>query len=422
MRALLFTALVCMPFAAEANTNEFYETVESVRKNPEKWPPVAYAVTLNRLDVVAFLLSRGEDVNAETPGKKLYEALPDRDDDYDINWYNSIDWDKWFLRGVNPGYSPLELAAQIQNAEMVRFLCEHGADVMLRHFRVKDKHIFNKNFRGGYKLYNQLDYGKWQFEAHSPLTEALQTGNGEIIDVLIQAYTNPERLYQDYAFVQKSQNPVAMRSWLERYQVLTSGSNTHVSDDIVTLFLSTTLENAIDNDDSASLELLLINGLNVHEKAFDLAVQKGTTRVLDTLMLNRARLEPFDPYEKLLKHGFDEIVKTYFSDEAFFACAQNNRDDLVTYGIDLGFEPNTSHLIAAVEHGALDVTSLFCMRGIPLDGALIAAVQKKQGPIVRLLVSFDISYEELVRAQSLSYELHAYDLFDVIDQALRVRN
>ena len=422
MKALLLLGLLLFPFMAQGLPKEFYETVKRSRTNPEKWPPVAYAAVLDRVDVVEFLLNQGEDINAETPGKKLYEAPPDRDkDDYSLNWYQKIDWDKWYLRGINPGYSPLELAVQAQNVEMICFLCAKGADAMRIHARVKKRHIFNKSFKGGYKLWNQSEYGKWQFEQHSALRDALASDNDTIIEILIHAYTDRERLYQDYALVQEAKNPAAMRCWIEKLETLSSGEIKHVPDDIVALFLSTTIEQAIQDCDIQSLELLLTYGLNVHESDFDFAVKQANDDIIDYLMSKRESFANFDPYDKMLKHGFENIVTMYLSDKALHACAKHNYQDLLKQGLEEGFEPTTEHLLLAVEHGSCDVVTFLCLHGVPLDGALVHAVEKRREAIVQLLLSFDIPHAELVKAHALCYELHTYDMFDCIDQVLRAQ-
>jgi hypothetical protein len=292
---------------------------------------------------------------------------------------------------------------------------------MTIHPRIKETYILSQDFRSGYKLKNQADWGTWQFEHHSALTEALKGTNDAIIEMIIHAYTDSERLYQDYTLVYEAKNPAVMRAWIERLQTLTSGVSQQIPDDIVTLFLSTTIEQAIQDHDIQSLKLLHTYGLKISENAFTLALKAQDRQMLDYFLSEGNFVGNFDSYEQLLACGFNDIVEQHLSDKAYEASAKHNRADLFTLGIQNGFEPNSNHLLIAIEHGSMDVVTLLCMHGVDLEGALLCAVTHRQHAVVKLLLSLDISYEELVKAKSLAYDTHAYELFDAIDQALHER-
>lgn len=394
------------PAALQAETSEeFYQVIERCRKNPEKWPAIAYAVKINHPDAVKFLIDRQEPVDAETPDKPV--------------WYEGGTYfDSIYRAGRNePGYTALELAVIQQDPQLVAILLTHNsknkANPELKHLR----YVHLRPYGEGY-----LDetYPPLRTHETSPLWHALQYKNAQLADLLLRAYTTPEKLFSELKPIAHQQDRTLMKSWIEQNVALWKGQQIDTADTLIDLFLNATLPEAIELNQMAYVEHFLQGGWMVSQKEFESAIQKQNKDMIERLLAHDRFLPGWNPYDHLMEKGLEDCVEKYFTSKMLLSFAKFNRADLLEKFFDQADE-NTlpSCFFIAIESGSLDVIAFFQDKHIYLEGALLHAVKNKQKAAVELLLKGLLSREEMEEAAILAYQLSAYDIFELITSALR---
>lgn len=346
-------------FAYLYSIADFYEVVELCRQQMgnniplcDRYPPIAYAVKLGRHDVVKFLIDRGESVNMATPDipvKHTWEG-----------GYNFNTYEVWI--GPQNGSTPLEIAVSQQDVEMVKILTTYNLenranpDIQFRRF---DGVIAN----GDHYWQNGERYGR-QPTNYSILLEALKHGNQEIIDFVIRAYTDSERLYAEGSAIQAKQQPESMRSWLEHTSFLRTGVKNEISDDIVNLFLKHRLEDAILENNFSYVEEFLRHGWKITKKEFEQALLKNDSQILD-LLIHHDRVE-----ENLL--------------------------------------------VIAVKFGSLDGAKACIQAGMAFEGMLKLAAQEQKKSLVEYFLTLSIDEQEIKDAYAIAYQVHAYEIMEIL--------
>ncbi|MBS0655038.1 MAG: ankyrin repeat domain-containing protein, partial [Verrucomicrobia bacterium] len=305
----------------------------------DRYPPIAYAVKIGRYDVVKFLIDEGESVNEPTPDIPV--------------WYsgNAV--------GMQQGYTPLEIAISQQDVEMVKILTTYSAENRATPEISYQRYM---NLRAQKDHYNTNKQQPREAPS-SPLLDALKTGNQEIIDLVLKAYTDPTRLYAERTSIK---NPAAMHSWIEQNVLLWKGEKVEVSDAVASLFLNKQGLNCTPSE----VESLLQHGWIVTKQELEQALKTNDPQTV-RLLITHTRTEE-SPISLLVRH---------------------NRADLVAYLIETGEVPTRQHLNDAITHGSLDIVRTLIEHGVPSDGAFQLAVEHKQWRVAGYLGS---NFDEVV--------------------------
>lgn len=371
-------------YLAQYSTN-FYELIELCRAQinkplREQYPPIAFAVQLGRHDLVKFFIDHGESVNAATPDIPVW---------WEIGPKNLVT----MKAGMQQGYSPLEIAIKLEDAEMVKILTTYNqnnkAIPEISHKR------FAKVWPYGYGTDDYKTYhaeGHYEhFEAPSSLfLDALKIGNQEIIDLIIKAYTDSDKLYAEYTHIKESKNLKTMRSWIEQSVYLWKGIQEEVPDSVVNLFMQ---NDQVLNGSFEDVDKLLQYGYVVTRNDFEQALKSNDLKMLH-LLLDKGRMEE-SPFALLAKH---------------------NRVDLVHYLQNKGNVPQREHFEIAIKQGSLDVVKAFATSDLSFKGALILAAENKQKAIVTFLLGLPIDKAEVEEAHKVAYLVHAYDIMEILEK------
>lgn len=390
---IIANLLLMIPLSAQETQQEFYQVIEKCRKNPEKWPAIAYAVKIGRQDIVKFLIDAKEPINVDTPSKPV--------------WYEGGTYfDSIYRADRNePGYTALELAVIQQDAQMVKILLTHGANSETKHIRYA--HL--SPYREGYL---DCHYPQLQTRETSPLWHALSNDNSQIVDLLLKSYKNSERLFSELKQICNKNNGPMIKSWIEQNVTLWNVQTIDVTDHMIDLCLSFTLCEAIESNQY--IEIFLECGWIVSEKEFELAVSKHD--VLELFLTHDRFEEGFNPFDTLLERKMDDLSMRHFSNKLLAAIAKFNRIDLLERCFTQAEETDLpACLMTAIEHGSLDVITFFIDRHFYLEGRLLHAVKCKQKAVVELLLKTPLTYEEIEAARILAYEISAYDIFELLN-------
>ncbi len=265
--------------AQSARAADFFDVVEQCRANPDGYPPIAYAVKLGRHDVVKFFIDNKESINATTPDIAVWRMF-----------YYENSPDTPILAGTQPGYTPLELAIQKNDTEMVKILTTYNpsnaAPVS------GSVHRFNELYlhRSGDSFMASVDHPRivspWGTISRnqglvstvvSPLSLALAGGNEEIIASVIKAYPIAER-YGLFVQIHAMQQANIMRIWLEQTALL-QGISGQITDETARLFISRSLQEGIVD----IAKIYLQQGVSCKELLF-LAVEQKQLSTVEQLL------------------------------------------------------------------------------------------------------------------------------------------
>ena len=220
---LFFAFVVSKIYSHETNKSmnadvierdDLYEVTNEALSKPRGWPSIAYAVKLNRTDVVKILLDLGEDVNASTPLAPL--------------WYTSnYDHYAHCLGNVLEGYTPLELAIYYRNVEMVKILTTYREDNRATPEIFHNRYTLLSTTTGS-PLQDVWDYyGDCKVETEwskpiktTPFLESLKTNNEELIKAVMQSYTNLDAFLLLKDSLIQMQSSSLMHAWIEHHDFL----------------------------------------------------------------------------------------------------------------------------------------------------------------------------------------------------------
>lgn len=333
---------------------DFYQVVELCRKNPDEYPPIAYAVKIGRHDVAKFLIDHNESVNASTPSIPIWtEVNPTSDYGY------------WKITASQPGFTPLELAIQKNDLEMIRILTSYHATNRAAVTTAISRFQFTSppapdGFYWGDRQYFPL-------VTTTPLTQALATGNREIIETIIKSYTTPETLFETVGQIRAVQQESLMRVWLEQYAFLQNGTQIQVADETVQLFLSKSLQEAL--------------------------TANSPTDVL-----------------KLLESGW------FVSKQELLQIFSTNNPDITRAVMTVGrIQPGINPMLVAVEAGSVEMLKSYVQQGVAHEGILLSAVQQNKKAIVEYLLELPIGQNELLEASKKAYDMRSYEILELLE-------
>ncbi|MBS0656598.1 MAG: hypothetical protein JSR46_12535, partial [Verrucomicrobia bacterium] len=363
-----------------SQSKDFYGLVELCRSQSGKallyrYPPIAFAVELGLHDVAKFLIDNGESVQEATP-------------DLPVWWEYIHDWDSRYDRveqiGMQQGQTPLEIAIKRQDSEMVRILTTYSPENRAIAETNHRRYVGNVAPRG--------DIGYWSNDGtyvvvESLLSDALKTGNQEIIDLVIKAYSDPEKLYAERTAMK---NPETMRSWIYQNVFLWKGEKVQVPDSVLELFMEN--EQGL-NRPLSDVAILLQHGWIITRQELEQALVKNDPQMLQ-LLIDHPRMK----------------------ESPFILLAEHNRADLASRLIEQGNVPAREHLNTAIKHGALETAKKFIETGVDFVGALTFAAEQKQKAIVEYLLTLPISAEEIKEAHAAAYRVHAYDIMELLER------
>lgn len=388
--------------------NDFYKVVNEALSRPRGWPPIAYAVKLNRGDVVKYLLDHGEDANASTPSLPL--------------WYESSSSDRPSCIGnLFEGYVPLEIAVFYENVEMVKILttyCENNRAIPeISHIRYIDlmwnvpKDIWD--IYGGVRIETALQNSI----NTTPFLEALKTNNEELIIAVMQSYTNLDAFFLLRETVTQKQNPHLMRSWIEHQMLLRQDHPRDIPDQVVDLFLHYTLSGLISDNDYTNVELLLDYGWPIKEKEVLKLIQENNQEALHFLLSRKQSYLGFDIYDLLLKNNLQDLVSECLSLETVPALIRHNQYKMLKQAMDtLGFIPSEEDQLLAIKNGANEVIALFISRGWFWKGALLQAVENGKVNIVKTLLQSFLFKDEIENAKIIAYNKRLFEILELLEE------
>lgn len=392
MRLILLTAVV----PVHSTTNEdIFKVVELCRKNPDHWPAIAYAVKLERADVVRFLIDVKEPVDAETPGSTI--------------WIDSINTDSFYsLKEPEPGFTALELAIKAENLEIVEILLSHDSTNKADPERVRKRYANlsswgGKTFANGKAGLNLTTY---------PLWHALSTNNFSMIDSILKAHKHPERFFNLLPLLKEKKEKAFIKSWLEHHLVLCQEKETEVSEEVIDLFMNRTLTDALKEEDQNAINCFLQHGWFVSEAEFILALQTLEHSEINQFLTTGRFTTGWNHDECLIKHGLEDLAMLHSSKKTLLASAKENRVDLFSI---LAGQANQEELnesfLTAIQSSALDVISFLLDTQGYVEGGLLHGVKHKQKAVIELLLkSAPISEKEKGEALLLAYQQGAYEL------------
>ena len=355
------------PKTPPTRSADFFDVVEKCRSNPDGYPPVAYAVKLGRHDVVKFLIDNKESVNLATPSFPIW---------------NDTGFDKinWRQVATQPGYTPLEIAIQQGDVEMVKILTSYDpancADITLNTTRypyafpatsIKFPPVNPEYFdmRGKYTF----DYNNYitSSVASTPLSQAISLGNKEIIECIIKSYTSPEKLLGVYEQIRALQQESIMRLWIEQHALLWKGTSLPITEETVQLFLLQSPQQAIEAGNISLIKQYIESGWTLSKQA---------------------------------------ITKIFATKDASLI-------KLLVQGARL--ENGVNPMMVATEMGAVDILKSYIQQGMSFEGMLLHAVDQKQLEVVKYLLEFPISQTEISQAYTRAYQNQAHGILAVLD-------
>lgn len=399
MNIKIFTCFIFLSFGAiqtiHSVESDFYSIVETARLNPA---PIAYAVQLQREDVVKFLIDRNENVNQSTPSSPVYHDFGD----YSVNMFR--------LPNDEPGQTPLEIAIRQKNSEMIKILTTYHPTNRANPEYGIFRYTYLSSYGGG-----DLEAGSQDRYYSSPLVVVLSTEEPELVDLVLKAFQTPETLFNEYYTIRGQNNPLYMRSWMESNIKLWAQTKKEVSDDSIAHFHTHTFDEAITQNDLDSLRIFHENAWLISKEQFESILATENMDAIQ-LTLDQGRFNPnFSPEEKLLEHGLESLIETSFLLNMVPSIATLDRVDLLEriYPELKENEVKKCGIIAS-ENGSVQVLQFLVSQNANLEGALLAAVKKHQVESFTLLMQLPISDIEMNEAINSAYTLHYYDLLEVM--------
>lgn len=321
---------------------DFYEVVELCKKKPEGYPPIAYAVKLNRPDVVKFFLEHGESIHGRTPHMENWAYLHE----------NSFEMKNF---GNTEGCTALELAIKQQNVEMVELLTMHNADPLLARKIITLDHSY-------YHPQTVVSYS-------TPLSEAIAVGNKEIVEVLLKSCKMPESFFSTFGQVQAMQQADIMQTWIEQYALLRTGVSTPISQEVVKTLMTGSLQEAVLNGNVSIVKQVLDSGWVLSGAEVKTMLLSNNRDIL-ALLSNHAYLQNgVNPMMMAVDLGMVEAIKASFQqglsiDGVLLHAVKEGQKGILPSLLELPFgkEEIAQAINQAYQMGAYDVMELLEMK------------------------------------------------------------
>jgi ankyrin repeat protein len=301
--------------AAKELKSDFYDIIELCRKCPDGYPPVAYAVKLQRYDVVKFLLNHGEAVDARLPHKE--------------HWLDVGDWHPDVRHfGNSDGLTALELAIDQQDLEMVNILTKYNPSNCANPLLVRTELIVVPiNFSA--RVTEIL---------HTPLSKALTTGNKALVEAIIEACTAPELLFEAYEQIGATQETEIMRLWAERYTFLIQGKP--LSEKTIQTIFSTSLDECIKNNDLPKIKQFLDFGWFLSTNDVKHFFDSNDPSCIELLVNHSLFKSGISPVTMAVDTGRVDILKAYIekgfpSDGLLVQATKQQQKAIVEYLLEL---------------------------------------------------------------------------------------
>ncbi len=394
---ILFSLFI--PFTSlQANNEDLFSIVETSRKMAS---PIAYAVEIERPDVVKFLIDMNEDVNRPTPGTPVYfiKFGPPGNEHYD----DIAD---------EPGKTPVEIAIEKNNLELLTILLyDHPTNSANVEYEVLRYHPQNlRKFKNGFassEYYPQV--------RSSPLIIAMKGKNHVIVDMIMKAYRTLDKLSDAFPYVKRESNKDFMRFWIAQTVKLWKNEEVEVPEEVAELFLTKTLNQSIQEHDYETLSLLTEYGMLINKEEFQAAIATQDSDLI-ALLFNKGRMNPnFDPAEMLLNNHLDHLIDLSDLKNLTSSIARLDRIDLLESVIDEMDETMRLEcsLIAAKE-GSIQVLQFLSLLAVPMDQALLQSIQSNQHESFLLLIEQPLKEDTRSDAITLAYHLHRYDMLTAL--------
>lgn len=221
--------------------------------------PLVHAVWSNNTDLVKILIDNNEDVNLATPP---------------------------YL--TEPGDTPLDMAIMTQNKEMVEILLYYHPTNRANHDYTISKYV-------GDTLWTT-----------TPLLEAIRRGNEDIVDLILKAFRDPQRLDACFNDIRMSQRPEFMRSWIAQTMFLWKNKTVEIPDEVVTLYMQASAHEALTHLDVEAFKTLVQYGALVNGSCFWDVLHREYTLI--SFVFTEARFtsdfSPGQMWEDLLWNSF----------------------------------------------------------------------------------------------------------------------
>lgn len=237
----------------------------------EQPAPIAYAVSINNTDLVKFLIDNNEDVNLATP------AIP-------AFWVS--DWTEPDIRVADqPGKTPLDIAIESQNREMVEILLYYHPTNRANHDYTVSRHYGSYNLYGYFQTWYKGDYDY----STTPLSEAIKRENAEIVDLLLKAFQSPLRMHDYLNEIRMSKRPELMRSWIAQTMLLWKNEVVDIPEEVVSLYMYGSARKVLKNLSTEKFLTIVRYGAIVNKLCFQ-DVVATQNEFLISFVLSEARL------------------------------------------------------------------------------------------------------------------------------------
>jgi hypothetical protein len=308
----------------------------------------------------------------------------------------------------------LEIAVRQNNAEMVKVLTTyHPTNRANPEYRVYRYASLDGTYNDGYVTNNQLDR-----RLCSPLFVALESGNAEIVDLVLKAYKTTELHFDEfYTIKYHHNNPLFMRSWMEQNIKLWNHTSVTLPDSAIEHFQTHSFEEAVANQDQDSLIVFLSYGWMLTKEQFEDVLQTKNLAIIQGVMKFGRFYSNFMPEEMLMEHHLESLIEPSYFLRMIPSIAALDRSDLLEliYSDMKEVEIKQCTLIAA-EHNSIQVLTFLSSNGAPMKGALLAAVEHHQTKAFDFLIQLPIDKSEIALAINLAYKLHHNDMLDTLLQ------
>lgn len=400
--------LICLTFTFESNalvtatpSSDFSETLKSCRQNSHGWPPLVYATSIQRWDVVQFLITAGEDIDARTPDEPLYY-----EGGYNFNTYrhssNVI------------GYTSLDYAIDLQDLELVTILTSYHPTRRANVETSVTRWLDLSRCGSGWMLES------YRTQTTSPLQDALALSDIEMAAIILKAYKTPKILFETYATVRSTLEPELMSVWVEQNTRLSNKASYTPTEEETACLIAYNLLESVQLGFHDQVAVHLKCGWMVSKEEFTAILNSCDDVLIEKVAQHGRYQEGFYPEDLLIEAGYAPLAATHFSDCMIEACVRQNQLDLF---VDLlptcDYERQLRCFDLAVQHHSYDVLSFLLEQGLYHEEALIMSVSDQDIEGINLLIQgMPISENTLEQALKKAYELGRFDIAVIIYKQL----
>lgn len=271
-------------------------------KDEDGYTPLHQAARKRNAEIVKILIENGANVNAETNYKEtpLVYAL---DELSHFIYYNGgdIETEKLLINNGadlnirssslsriddNKGFSPLEIATEIANKELIQLLLNKGAKV---------ENIYTAAGVGNLELIKKFLPKATKEAVNSALYYAVKNGHKDISEYLIKQGAEIDNSLLFYAILGNNTDIVKL--------LLQNGANanaTHYSEPV--------LRTAIEKKNSEIVKLLLNKGAQITEEDFKYAAQYGNAEIMKELFTKNIKVNLDDLLSIAIENGNKSVI------------------------------------------------------------------------------------------------------------------